>query len=86
MIVRLTPSARRQLLSLPAKVVDVIGAALTGPLQDDPYRCTKPLHMGLDGTRVLRRGDYRVIVTIDDDAGVIVVLRIQHRSDVYRSR
>lgn len=31
-----------------------------------------------------RVGDYRVICKIDDDAEVVLVLRVGHRKDVYR--
>ncbi len=33
-----------------------------------------------------RRGDYRVLFWIDKARSVIVIVRIAHRSDVYRSR
>jgi len=31
-----------------------------------------------------RRGSYRVIYEMDDDARRVVVLRVDHRADVYR--
>lgn len=33
-----------------------------------------------------RRGDFCVVYEIDDAANIVIVLRVQHRSDVYRSR
>jgi mRNA-degrading endonuclease RelE of RelBE toxin-antitoxin system len=33
-----------------------------------------------------RRGTYRVLYRIDDDAREVVVLHIDHRADVYRRR
>ena len=32
----------------------------------------------------LRQGTYRVLYTIDDEAGEVVVVKIAHRRDVYR--
>jgi mRNA interferase RelE/StbE len=32
----------------------------------------------------IRVGDYRVIYEIDDRAKTVVVMRVRHRSDVYR--
>lgn len=32
----------------------------------------------------VRQGDYRVVFTIDDAAQVVTVVRVAHRSDVYR--
>ena len=40
----------------------------------------------LEGLHSARRGDYRVIYEIDEEANVLVVHRVQHRRDVYRSR
>ncbi len=32
----------------------------------------------------VRQGDYRIIYEIDDEAGLVVILKIGHRSDVYK--
>lgn len=32
-----------------------------------------------------RRGPYRILYAIDDEANRVEVLRLDHRSDVYRS-
>jgi len=32
----------------------------------------------------VRQGDYRIIYEIKDDTGVVIVVRIGHRKDVYR--
>ena len=36
--------------------------------------------------RSARRGDFRVIYEIEEDTRTVVVLRVQHRGDVYRPR
>ncbi len=38
---------------------------------------------GLDSYRI-RQGDFRVIYTIDDERIIVEVIRVGHRSDVYR--
>lgn len=40
----------------------------------------------LAGLWSARRGDYRVVYEINDDARIVVVHRVQHRRDVYRPR
>ena len=44
------------------------------------------LQRELAGLHSARRGAYRVIYEIDDDQHTVIVLRIDHRSRVYRSR
>jgi ABC-type antimicrobial peptide transport system permease subunit len=51
-----------------------------------PRRVGKPLGRELAGSFSARRGPYRLIYDVDDDAQRGDVLRIDHRSDVYRPR
>jgi mRNA interferase RelE/StbE len=53
---------------------------------ENPYRTGAPLRLGLEGLHAARRGDYRVIYTIDDGEHVVRVVTIEHRSDAYRRR
>jgi len=46
----------------------------------------KPLERKLEGLWSARRGDFRVIYRLDDNSTTPYVLRIVHRSRVYRSR
>ena len=48
----------------------------------DPHRVGKPLKLGLQGLHSARRGDYRVIYRIDDQARRVDVIAIDHRSDI----
>ncbi len=58
---------------------------IDGPLTDNPLRATKPLAAELDGLRAGYVGiAYRVLVRIDEGSGVVRVMRIAHRADVYR--
>lgn len=83
--IEVTSEARRGLYRLPAKVYSAIVEFITGPLARAPARLSKPLTNELAEYRSARRGDYRVLIRIDDQARVVLVLRIDHRADVYRS-
>lgn len=78
--------ARRGLHRLPTKVASAIVEFITGPLAANPARLSKPLTNDLVGYRSARRGDYRVLIRIDDDAHAVLVVRIDHRADAYRPR
>jgi len=83
--VEVTKKGLRHLDSLPAKVRDATIALMLGAMAESPRRVGKPLTGELDGLWSARRGDYRVAYEIDDDGPAIVVHRVQHRRDVYRS-
>jgi mRNA-degrading endonuclease RelE of RelBE toxin-antitoxin system len=57
---------------------------LTGPLLEEPRRVGKPLARQLAGYWSARRGAYRVVYALDEAAFLILVVRIEHRADVYR--
>jgi mRNA-degrading endonuclease RelE of RelBE toxin-antitoxin system len=71
---------------LPESVAAAIVEFMTGALVGAPRRYGHPLHRELGGLWAARRGPYRVVYEVDDDDAVVVVLRIDHRADVYRSR
>jgi mRNA-degrading endonuclease RelE of RelBE toxin-antitoxin system len=50
----------------------------------DPYRRSKELGGDLAGMRGARNGDYRVILTIDDEDEVVWIHRVNHRAHIYR--
>ena len=85
----LAPSARRALIEgpprgLPLPVAAAVTEFLTGPLLDNPQRLGKPLVGQLRGYHSARRGAYRIVYRIDDTARVVHVVRIDHRTDIYR--
>lgn len=84
--VRITPEGLRHLNRLPPKVRDAALAALHGPISENPHRLGKALVGELAGMHSTRRGDYRVIYSINDPAKVVTVHRVQHRSPAYRPR
>jgi mRNA-degrading endonuclease RelE of RelBE toxin-antitoxin system len=70
---------------LTPKLVDAVLRFLDGPLAENPLRATKPLGAELEGLRAGYVGiAYRVLVRIDEEAGLVRVMRIAHRADVYR--
>jgi mRNA-degrading endonuclease RelE of RelBE toxin-antitoxin system len=79
-----TAPARRALARLPEKAATAAVEFLYGSLAADPHRVGKPLKLGLAGLHSAQRGDYRVIYRIDDKRHLVIVLAIEHRSDVYR--
>ena len=82
--VRVSSAARRQLERLPATVATAVVEFLTVVLPGNPLRLSKPLTGDLAGLRSARRGDYRVLLEVDEDRRRILVVRVAHRSDAYR--
>lgn len=59
---------------------------MLGPLTESPTAVGQPLQRELAGYWSARRGSYRVIYRLDEDKRRVIVVRIEHRSDVYRRR
>jgi mRNA-degrading endonuclease RelE of RelBE toxin-antitoxin system len=82
-----TPTVRRQLAEdLPEAVAAAALEFITGPLLDNPHRIGRRLSPPLDDRYSARRGTYRVLYRIDDNARVVTVVLITHRRDAYRTR
>lgn len=77
-------SARRQLHRLPDRAAVAIVEFITTVLVENPARLSKPLTGELADLRSARRGDYRVLLWIDEGASTVVIVRVAHRADVYR--
>lgn len=81
----ITPTVRRQLTDiLPEAVAAAAYELIVGPLLDNPHRVGRRLQAPLADRHSARRGTYRVIYRIDDDAGTVSVLDVVHRRDAYR--
>lgn len=81
-----TPTVRRQLTEkLPEAVAVAAYEFISGPLLENPHRVGKELAAPLAGRFSARRGTYRVIYHIDDEARVVTVVQVAHRKDAYRS-
>ena len=75
-------SAADELGRIPKKdlrrIVEHIGKLAAEPRPD---RCEKL--SGQERLRV-RQGDYRIVYSVDDAVGTVEVVRIGHRSEIYR--
>lgn len=83
----IAPTAPRQLSeSLPESVAFAAYEFIVGPLLDNPRRVGRRLHEPLANRHSARRGTYRVVYRIDDDARTVTVLAIMPRGDAYRTQ
>lgn len=78
--------ALRGLDRLPGKVASAIVEFITTVLAENPQRLSKPLRGDLEQYRSARRGDYRVLIRIDEESRRVLVVRVDHRAHVYRPR
>lgn len=83
--VEFAASARRGINRMPEKAAVAAIEFCFGALATNPRRVGKPLTRDLASYHTARRGEYRVIYRIDEPARLLYVVRVQHRSDVYRS-
>ena len=80
-----TPPAARAITDrLPDAVAGAVIEFLTGTLIHEPRRVGKPLRGELAGIWSARRGTYRVLYRVVEEVREVVVLRVEHRRDVYR--
>ncbi|MFN8192358.1 MAG: type II toxin-antitoxin system RelE/ParE family toxin [Nocardioidaceae bacterium] len=81
----MTPPAVRSIQrQLPEAVATAAIEFLTGALVENPQRVGKPLRGDLAGIYSARRGTYRVLYRVNEGLHEVIVLRIDHRRDVYR--
>lgn len=82
--VRFQPAARRAIVErLPESVAGAVLEFCDAALALSPRRVGKPLFGPLAGCLGARRGTYRVVYRIDDQARVVEVLDIDHRAGIY---
>lgn len=84
--IRVPGPVQRQLERLPEGTAAAIVEFMLTALVEHPHRVGGELRRELAGLHSARRGAYRVIYEIDDDHRIVTVLRVDHRSRVYRSR
>lgn len=84
--VEITPEGLRHLNRLPPKIRDAALLTILGPIADNPQRLGRPLVGELEGLHSARRGDYRIVYENFEAERVVLVHRIQHRSDDYKPR
>jgi mRNA interferase RelE/StbE len=82
-----TPTVRRQLTEiLPEPVAAAAYEFISGPLIDNQHRVGRQLNPPMQDRHSARRGTYRIIYRIDDNAQTVTVLLVEHRHDAYRRR
>lgn len=84
--VEVTGPALKVFRRLPEKAAAAIVEFVTGALADNPRRLSKPLTNELLALRTARRGDYRVLFTLDIEEHTLYVHRVEHRSGVCKPR
>jgi mRNA interferase RelE/StbE len=70
---------------LPESVAAAVIEFLTGALIENPHRVGRQLRNEMAGIFSARRGTYRVLYRVDEQNQTVIVLRVDHRRDVYRS-
>lgn len=85
-VVRITPSAQKQIAKLDPTAAKRIRSFLENTLQGiaNPRALGKPL-VNQDFWRY-RVGDYRLLASIQDGELVILVVAVAHRRELYRDR
>lgn len=79
------PPAQRAITDkLPEAVATAVIDFATTALIDNPHRVGEQLRHDLTGVWAARRGTYRVLYRINEEAHEVVVLSIEHRRDAYR--
>jgi mRNA interferase RelE/StbE len=82
--IRFQPAARRAISQrLPEAVSAAVLKFCDAALAVNPHRVGKPLFGPLAGCHGARRGTYRTVYRIEEDARTVHVLDIDHRSGIY---
>lgn len=76
--------ADRDFRRLPKDVQQALGSQVSA-LAENPHPADSRKLKGAGNCYRLRHGDYRLIYTILQDHVLILVLRVGHRGDIYRS-
>jgi mRNA interferase RelE/StbE len=83
-VIRFQAAARRAIAErLPESVAAAVLEFCEAALAVSPRRVGKPLFGPLAGCHGARRGTYRIIYGIDEQANAVQVLDIDHRADIY---
>ena len=76
------PSAVKELKRLPKKDVQRITSKIQSLSKEPrPYDCEK---LSAQERYRIRQGIYRIVYSIEDDNLIVYVIKIAHRSDVYK--
>lgn len=80
-----SPARRAVTDKLPEAVASAVYEFVVSTLAGNPHRVGKQLLPPLDDRWVARRGTYRVLYRIDEQARVVTVLDVRRRGDAYRT-
>ena len=80
------PAARAISDQLSEAVSAAVIDCITGALVENPHRIGRMLRNELAGIDSARRGSYRVLYRINEEARTVTVLRVEHRGSTYRAR
>jgi len=83
--IRLDPAARKGLLRLPKPMRQRIGSHIDALATNPRPIDSEQLAGALRPFRKVRIGDYRVCYHVDDDAHIVTVVEVAHRSKVYKT-
>lgn len=81
--IKFSPPAQRHYRKLPPEIKPRIESALD-EIAQDPFGMGLPLQGDLKGFRKFRVGTFRILYQILPKEIVVIVIRIDHRKDVYR--
>ena len=84
-IVVTATAARSIQEQLPPSIAVAVIEFITGPLLENPKRVGKELRNELKDIWSARQGTYRVLYRINSSKKEVIVLKVNHRKDVYRS-
>lgn len=83
--IQFTPKASKQVGRLDKPISRRIQLYLENLHLENPRLAGKPLS-GESGFWRYRVGDYRILVSIDDDVLLVLVVDVDHRRQIYRER
>jgi mRNA-degrading endonuclease RelE of RelBE toxin-antitoxin system len=78
-----TPAALRNFDELPEKVAFAILEFAMVTLAKEPLRVSKTLRAPFDGMRSSRRGQYRIILSVDEENAIVLIHGVKHRNTAY---
>jgi mRNA-degrading endonuclease RelE of RelBE toxin-antitoxin system len=78
-------TARRDLQRIPPRIVPAIIEFVFGDLARTPRKVGNSLKADLEGSYSASRGPYRVLCQINDAANRVEILRVDHRTGLYRN-
>ena len=79
------PAARRASTGLPEAVAAAAYEFLDGALLENPHKVGKCMRPPLAPALSARRGAYRDLYLVDDEARTVTVTSVSHRADAYRA-